>query len=121
MTNHTDNPTDISTDQLPATVRAWLAAHTAGEADAALRAFTADAVVTDEGHTFRGTQEVSGFLRTAGGEYTFTTDLVGAQRVDDDHWVALVRLEGDFPGGVADLRYRFTLVDDLVSELVIAP
>ena len=121
MTNHTDIPTDIPTDQLPETIRAYLAAHTAGEADAALRAFTADAVVTDEGHTFRGTEEVSGFLRTAGSEYTYTTDLVGAQRVDDDHWVAVLHLEGDFPGGVADLRYRFTLVDDLVSGLAIAP
>ena len=78
-------------------------------------------MVTDEGHTFRGTEEVSGFLRTASSEYTYTTDLVGAQRVDDDHWVALLHLEGDFPGGVADLRYRFTLVDDLVSGLAIAP
>ena len=30
-------------------------------------------------------------------------------------------LEGDFPGGVVDLRYKFTLTDDLISELVIAP
>ena len=27
----------------------------------------------------------------------------------------------NFPGGVVDLRYRFTLRDDLISELVIAP
>jgi hypothetical protein len=30
-------------------------------------------------------------------------------------------LEGNFPGGVVDLRYRFVVVDDLISELVIAP
>jgi hypothetical protein len=35
--------------------------------------------------------------------------------------VAVNRLEGDFPGGVVELRYRFTLVDGLVTELVIAP
>jgi hypothetical protein len=29
--------------------------------------------------------------------------------------------EGDFPGGVAELRYRFTLDGDLIEELVIAP
>ena len=45
----------------------------------------------------------------------------GAERVDATHWVAVNRLEGDFPGGVAELRYRFTLADDLVTELVIAP
>ncbi len=39
----------------------------------------------------------------------------------DDRWVAVNRLEGDFPGGAVELRYRFALVDDLISELVIAP
>lgn len=114
-------PTTIAPTQLPATIRAFLAAHTAREADAAARAFTTTAVVADEGHTYRGTEEVLGFLRDAGSEFTYTTELVGAERVDDAHWVAVHRLEGDFPGGVAELRYRFTLVDDLVDELVIAP
>ena len=68
-----------------------------------------------------GPTEVLDFLRHAGGEYTYTTELVGAERVDDAHWVAVNRLEGDFPGGVAELRYRFTLADDLITELVIAP
>lgn len=111
--------TQIPTEQLPATVRAFLAAHAAGAADAALATFVPTAVVVDQGQTFRGTQEILGFLRHAGGEFTYTTELVGARRTDDAHWVALVRLEGDFPGGVADLAYRFTLADDLVAELVI--
>ena len=114
-------PTDIQPTQLPATIRAYLAAHAAGEADAALRTFAPTAVVVDQGETFRGTHEVLTFLRSAGGEFTYTTELIGAQRVDDAHWVAVNRLEGDFPGGVADLSYRFTLVDDLIAELVIAP
>ena len=37
------------------------------------------------------------------------------------HWVATNRLEGDFPGGVVDLRYRFAMDGDLIAELVIAP
>ena len=117
MTTHTE----IQPTQLPATIRAYLAAHAAGEADAAARTFTATAVVVDQGETFRGTREVLGFLRSAGGEFTYTTELVGAQRADDAHWVAVNRLEGDFPGGVAELRYRFTLADDLIAELAIGP
>jgi hypothetical protein len=31
------------------------------------------------------------------------------------------RLEGTFPGGVADLQYRFVLRDGRIAELVIAP
>jgi hypothetical protein len=30
-------------------------------------------------------------------------------------------LEGDFPGGVVDLRYRFLLADNLIADLEIAP
>ncbi len=114
-------PITIATTELPTTIRAYLAAHAAGEPEAALRSFSADAVVTDEGHTYRGTDEVGHFLLEAGGRYTYTTRLIGAQRIDDAHWVATNRLEGDFPGGVVDLGYRFTLVDDLIAELFIAP
>jgi hypothetical protein len=114
-------PTDIQSTQLPATIRAYLAAHAAGEADAATRTFASTAVVVDQGQTFRGTRQVLDFLRSAGGEFTYTTELIGAQRIDDEHWVAINRLEGDFPGGVAELSYRFTLADNLIAELVIAP
>jgi hypothetical protein len=33
--------------------------------------------------------------------------------------VAINRIEGNFPGNVADLSYRFTRTDDLISELTI--
>ena len=114
-------PTSIQPGQLPATVRGYLAAHVARDADAALRAFTPTAVVVDDGTTYRGTDEIRGFLSRAGAEFTYTTELVGAQHVDDEHWVATNRLEGDFPGGVAELRYRFAMDGDLIAELVIAP
>ncbi|GAA3555759.1 hypothetical protein GCM10022197_08680 [Microlunatus spumicola] len=114
-------PTPVQPTQLPATVRTFLTAHVAGDADTAIRSFAPDAALVDEGKTFRGAREVLDFLRHAGGEFTYTTELVGAERTDDAHWVAVNRLEGDFPGGVVDLRYRFTLADDLITELIIAP
>ncbi|NEM06123.1 nuclear transport factor 2 family protein [Geodermatophilus normandii] len=114
-------PTTIQPTELPAPIRSFLAAHVARDADTAIRAFTPDAAVTDEGRTFRGTEEVLGFLRHSGSQFSYTTTLTGARRVDDEHWVAVNHLEGDFPGGVADLAYRFTMAGDLVAELVIAP
>ena len=114
-------PTDIQPSRLPATIRDFLAAQTARDTDAAVRGFTAAAVVVDDGRTFRGTDEILRFLRDAGSEFTFTTELIGAQRVDDARWVAVNRLEGDFPGGVAELDFRFTLDGDRIAELVIAP
>ncbi len=114
-------PTTIQPGQLPAPVRSFLAAHAARDADTAIRALAPDAVVTDEGHTFRGTEQVLGFLRHSGSEFTYTTELTGAQRVGDGCWVAINRLEGSFPGGVVDLAHRFTVHGDLIAELVIAP
>ena len=114
-------PTGIQPAHLPATIRGYLAAHAARDTDAALRAFAPTAVVVDEGRTFRGTGEIRRFLREAGAEFSYTTELIGAQRIDDAHWVATNRLEGDFPGGVAELHYRFTVAGDLVTELLIAP
>src|SRR3954453_13763690 len=99
-------PTSISPDQPPATIRGYLAAHEARDADAALRAFTPTAVVVDDGMTYRGTEEIRSFLSKAGAEFTSTPPLAGAQRAGDAHWVAIKHLEGDFPGGVVDLRYR---------------
>ncbi|WP_369255222.1 nuclear transport factor 2 family protein [Geodermatophilus amargosae] len=113
-------PTGIRPDQLPAPIRGYLAAHAARDADAALRAFTPTAVVVDDGTTHRGTEEIRRFLSRAGAEFSYTTELVGAQRVDDAHWVAVNRLEGDFPGGVVELGYRFVMDGDLIAELDIA-
>ena len=114
-------PTSIQPDQLPATIRSYLAAHDAGDADTALRAFTPTAVVVDDGVTYRGTEEIRRFMAKAGAEFTYTSTLVAAERSDDAHWVAVKHLEGDFPGGVVDLRYRFGMDGDSIAELIIAP
>src|SRR5436190_1178435 len=114
-------PTSIRPDQLPDTIRGYLAAHVARDADVALAAFAPTAVVVDDGVTYRGTEEIRGFLSRAGAEFTYTTSLVGAERTDDAQWVAINHLEGDFPGGCVDLRYRFAMDGDLIAELVIAP
>jgi ketosteroid isomerase-like protein len=113
-------PNNIQSNQLPATIRSYLAAHDAGDVETALRAFTPSAVVADDGHTYRGTEEIRRFLAEAGAEFTVTSTLVAAEHTDDTHWVATKHLEGNFPGGVVDLRYRFVMDGDSIAELVIA-
>ena len=115
MTNN-----DLRSDILPTTVRDFLTASTVHDADTASSFLVEDVVVIDQNETFRGRDEVHAFLRDAGAEFEYTTEQIGARRVDDDHWVVTLRLEGTFPGGVADLDYRFTLRGNLVAELVIA-
>ncbi|MBB2923285.1 nuclear transport factor 2 family protein [Cellulomonas cellasea] len=113
--------TRIPPTELPATIRAYLAAREAHDTEGALRALAPTAVVVDAGTAYRGTDEVRRFLTHAGSGFRWTSELVGAQREDDARWVVTHRLEGDFPGGVVELRSRFALDGGLVTELVIAP
>ena len=112
--------TDLLPDALPPTVRDFLAASTVHDADTASSFLVEDVVVVDQAETFQGRDQVHAFLRDAGAEFEYTTEQIGARRVDEEHWVVTLRLEGTFPGGVAELDYRFTLRGDLVAELVIA-
>lgn len=116
MTHHND----LRSDPLPTTVRGFLAAHVVRDADTALSFFAEDAVIVDQGESFHGREQIHAFLRDAGTEFDYTTEQIGAARVDDDHWVVTLRLEGTFPGGVAELDYRFTTHEGVVSGLVIA-
>ncbi|WP_432543482.1 nuclear transport factor 2 family protein [Kineococcus sp. SYSU DK002] len=112
--------TEPRSDTLPSTVREFLAASTVHDADTASAFLAPDPVVVDQDQTFRGREQVHAFLHDAGSEFEYTTEQVGARRVDDDHWVVVLRLEGTFPGGVAELDYRFALRGGLITELVIA-
>ncbi|MFD8619194.1 nuclear transport factor 2 family protein [Streptomyces sp. NPDC059513] len=116
MTQHTDLPSDL----LPTAVRQFLGAHIVRDADTASSFLAEDAVIVDQDETFRGREETYTFLRDAGSEFEYTTEQIGGHRVDDLHWVVTVRLEGTFPGGVAELDYRFALRSNLIAELVIA-
>lgn len=109
------------TVQLPATIQTYLTAHRNRDVDGAVAAFADEATVTDEGTTRRGVAEIRDWLTNAASEYTYTSELTGTRRIDDDHWVATHHLEGDFPGGVVDLHYDFTLQDDRIQHLTIAP
>jgi hypothetical protein len=109
------------TAQLPATIRTYLTAHQGGDQDTALATFAPDAEVTDEGRTHRGHAEIGEWLRTGASEYTYTIELTGTERMDDTRWVATHHLEGDFPGGVVDLHFRFALDGDRIQTLVIEP
>ena len=55
------------------------------------------------------------------GPVTLRVINLGANVIDSDTWLIENRLEGNFPGGLADLQYRFSLRAGRIAELVIAP
>lgn len=109
-----DDTTD--TQQLPATIRAFLEAQEARDADRALALLAPRAVISDIAESFSGDQALRHFISDAGAEFTYTSKITQVGR-DGEIWVVSHHLEGDFPGGKADLDYRFALEDDRVARL----
>lgn len=68
--------------------------------------FASDAVVTDNGHTYRGHEEILGWLRGPASEFTTTSTQLSAQESDTTTTVVIL-LEGNFPGGRVELTYAF--------------
>jgi methylated-DNA-protein-cysteine methyltransferase related protein len=106
---------------LPASVAAYLRAAAALDADAVVASFTTNAQLTDDGRTWRGRKEIRRWWQGPATRFRYTVKLLGGQPVGSDGYIARVRLTGNFPGRTADLRYRFTLRDGLVSILEIGP
>ncbi len=106
---------------LPEVIRQYLDAHDRRDTDTALSAFAADAVVHDDGQEHHGRHEIRTWLSSTSTRYTFTRTLTEVGALDAHTWVATNHLEGDFPGGVVDLQYRFTLSQDHIDALIISP
>ncbi|MEV6734136.1 MULTISPECIES: nuclear transport factor 2 family protein [unclassified Streptomyces] len=116
-----DNQPRTTPDLLPEVITHYLKAHRAHDAAAAITAFTGGATVIDDGATYEGTEAIGEWLGRSVTEFTYTIHLTDAQQTDATHYIATHHLEGNFPGGTIDLRYRFTLRDDLIEQLVIEP
>jgi hypothetical protein len=111
----------IHADAIPGVITTYLLARVARQAESAVAEFTSDAFVTDEGNTYTGPENIASWIANAASEYTYTVELTQARQVDSDHYDLLQHLEGNFPGGVADLHFRFGLRDGKIAQLVIEP
>lgn len=87
--------------------------------DAIVALFSEEAVVVDEGQTYHGSAEIRGWQEGAASRYQYTTELFGTQRTDGESYLVTGRLTGNFPGGTAELQWRFTVQMDLISRLQI--
>ena len=109
------------TPDLPQIITTYQHAHDRHDTDAAIATFGSDATVVDDGRTYRGIEEIRAWLDRTANEYTYTRTLTGVDDHGDGSYTVRNHLEGDFPGGQVDLRYRFELRDGLVHALHIAP
>ncbi|MEV4631436.1 nuclear transport factor 2 family protein [Micromonospora sp. NPDC049523] len=106
---------------VPGVVARYFEATDSGEKDVLVACFTEDAVVVDEGRTRRGRAEIRQWRDEVATAYEYTVEILGAEPAGADEYLVTTRLEGNFPGNVVDLRFRFGLRDDLIDRLEIAP
>ena len=112
---------DVGTtdEEVPDVIDRYFAAHDRRDAETALASFSIDARVRDDGLDYVGEDAIRDWLGRASTEFTYTRTATAASRISDEEWEIGNRLEGDFPGGVVDLRYRFRLDGELIRDLVI--
>ena len=106
---------------LPDIIQRYLRARDERDTDATLVTFSPTAVVTDDGETARGHDQIRHWLDTASREFTYERTLLEVESSGPDEWFVANNLRGNFPGGTVDLSYRFTLSDDVIQHLIIAP
>jgi hypothetical protein len=105
------------TDTAPPVVHRYLSAADAGNFAALADCFTADGSVTDEGKTYHGRSEIIAWREALAGLWTYTSTITANEPIGPDEHRLGVRVEGNFPGGVAELTYRFALRDGLIAKL----
>jgi hypothetical protein len=109
------------TVDFPASIAQYLHAVDRDDVPGSLAALAPDAVVVDDGVTYTG-RAIAAWRDRSESEFAYTRDFRGLEVVDATRFVARYRLEGDFPGGVVDLRFAFALAaDGRIARLEIAP
>jgi uncharacterized protein (TIGR02246 family) len=105
------------TASAPEVIVGYFAASDAQDPAAIAVCFAEDGVVVDEGQTYRGRTQIEGWRRDLLGKWTYTTTITGAETTGPGAYRVSVHLVGDFPGGVADLSFDFTLAADQIAGL----
>jgi ketosteroid isomerase-like protein len=108
-------------EPMPAVVTGYFDADARRDTDAVVALFTDDAEVVDEGKTWRGIRMIRAWREGPASQYEYTTELFDTDQTGKNEYLVTGSLEGNFPGGSAELRWRFTVTGDRISRLHIAP
>jgi hypothetical protein len=104
---------------LPKPIAAYFAADKA-DATAVAQCFTENAVVKDEGHTYKGRSAIRKWRTDASTKYEYTSTPFACERKGGKTLVTS-HLVGNFPGSPVDLRFFFELEGDKILSLEIIP
>lgn len=105
--------------RLPGSVLAYLDARDAAHFDEAANLFTPDAIVEDDGRTYRGAGEIHEWIAQSTTEFDYTATRLSQCEDDAARFAVKVRLDGNFPGGTVTLTYQFQIGARGIERLAI--
>jgi hypothetical protein len=105
----------------PEVISGYFDADARHDVDAVVALFTDDAVVIDEGQTWRGSSEIRAWREGPASRYEYSTQLSGTWEAGPGEYLLSGTLSGNFPGGTANLTWRFTIAGNSIKQLRIAP
>ena len=104
---------------LPKPIAVYLAAD-GGDSEALSRCFAEDAIVRDEGQTYRGLVAIKQWKVGARKKYQYTIEPLASAR-KGVKTIVTNRLTGNFPGSPVDLQFVFELDGNKIVSLEIHP
>ena len=104
--------------RLPAAIDRYVKAENSGDVDALAECFAPDAVVRDEGRTYRGLAAIKAWKAETKKKYNHTVAPLDVAR-RGGRTVLKARLSGNFPGSPVTLEFSFVLEGGKIASLEI--
>jgi ketosteroid isomerase-like protein len=108
-------------EKAPAPIVRFMDAAAQRDYDALAACFAVDATVSDEEQTHRGRNEIRQWQKDTRAKWDYTVTIIGGEHAGENEYVVAIHLQGNFPGGQADLNYRFSMRDRLIGGLEVEP
>ncbi len=108
-------------DNVPEIVKRYFELDAERDVDAIVALFAEDGTVIDEGEARDGLDAIRDWRTGAASEYEYTATITGSEMFGDNQYRVTARLEGNFPGNIVELNHDFTIADDRIQRLEIAP
>ena len=104
---------------LPTPLANYFSADTS-DSEAVAQCFTENAIVKDEGLTFKGRAAIKQWKADASAKYQYTSEPFACEPTGGKI-IVTSRLTGNFPGSPVNLRFFFGLEGDKIASLEIIP
>src|SRR5262249_2440338 len=108
----------IMKTQIPEIIQTYFRASNADDIEGLVSCFSADAVVSDENETHRGSAAIKGWSVNVRKKYQFKAEVLRAVE-NPGAVVVTAKLSGTFPGSPVDLDFKFALKGNQISSLEI--